>query len=53
MIGADSETKVAEAAPAPAPKKAPAASKKSAEPKRAAEEKQEQLPTSFVIIGED
>ena len=53
MIGADSETKVAEAAPAPAPKKAPAASKESAEPKRAAEEKQEQLPTSFVIIGED
>ena len=52
MIGADSETKVAAAAPAPAPKKAPAA-KKPAEPKRTAEEKQEQLPTSFVIIGED
>jgi ribonuclease E len=48
MIGADSETKVATAAPVA---KAPA--KKSEPVKKAAAPKQEQLPTSFVIIGED
>lgn len=48
MIGADSETKVAAAAPVA---KAPA--KKSEPVKKAAAPKQEQLPTSFVIIGED
>ena len=48
MIGADSETKVAAAAPV---KRAPA--KKSEPAKRAPAPKQEQLPASFVIIGED
>ena len=48
MIGADSETKVAAAAPV---KRTPA--KKSEPAKKAAEPSQEQLPTSFVIIGED
>ncbi|WP_208085521.1 Rne/Rng family ribonuclease [Brevibacterium atlanticum] len=49
MIGADTETKVAAAAPvkrSPVPKRSEA-------PKKAAEPKQEQLPASFVIIGED
>lgn len=48
MIGADSETKVAAAEPVkstPAKKREPA--------KKAPAPKQEQLPTSFVIIGED
>ncbi|MFE2739533.1 Rne/Rng family ribonuclease [Brevibacterium sediminis] len=48
MIGADSETKVAAAEPVkstPAKKREPA--------KRAPAPKQEQLPASFVIIGED
>ncbi|WP_231939392.1 Rne/Rng family ribonuclease [Brevibacterium siliguriense] len=48
MIGANSETKVAAAAPV---KKAPA--KKSEPEKKAPAPKQEQLPASFVIIGED
>ncbi|TGD31339.1 Rne/Rng family ribonuclease [Brevibacterium sp. S22] len=47
MIGSDSETKVAAAAPV---KRTPA---KKSEPKQAPESKQEQLPASFVIIGED
>jgi ribonuclease E len=48
MIGADSETKVAAAEPVkstPAKKREPA--------KKAPAPKQEQLPTSFVILGED
>ena len=48
MIGADSETKVAAAEPVkstPAKKREPA--------KKAPAPKQEQLPTSFVIVGED
>ncbi|WP_432791568.1 Rne/Rng family ribonuclease [Brevibacterium sp. K11IcPPYGO002] len=48
MIGADSETKVAAAAPV---KAAPA--KKSESVKKSPAPKQEQLPTSFVIIGQD
>ena len=48
MIGADSETKVAAAAPV---KSAPA--KKSEPVKKSPAPKQEQLPTSFVIIGQD
>ncbi|MGO3023402.1 MAG: Rne/Rng family ribonuclease [Brevibacterium sp.] len=48
MIGADSETKVAAAAPV---KSAPA--KKSEPVKKSPAPKQEQLPSSFVIIGQD
>ena len=48
MIGADSETKVAAVEPVT---KAPA--KKSESVKKSPAPKQEQLPTSFVIIGQD
>ncbi len=49
MIGAETETKVAEAAPVERAAKKPTAAPK----RKTSEPQQDQLPSSFVIIGED